>query len=150
MNTKTFYFIGILICYCFSSCNRPQIKYQIVGSDTIASYIHVGGEDKKDYVIINKDFSDSIDISSYRIPELDLLLKDFGIDDYIKEGHEKKGKEFGNNFYIFVNKYGFSEIEAYNRNQYFLQGYYYIEDDKFIYSERNLRVSYKKTKYDIK
>ena len=54
----------VLVLNCLlSSCNRPKIKYHIINNDTIASYIHIGGKDKKDYVILDESFCNSFNAS---------------------------------------------------------------------------------------
>lgn len=146
MNKKNFLLIVLALNCLLSSCNRPKIKYHITDNDTIASYIHIGGKDKKDYVILDESFCNSLDATSYRIPQLDSLLRNLGIDTYIKEGYAKEGSQFGSSIDIFTNRNGFEDVNAYNPYYYYLHGYYDVNDDEFGYVERNLRISYKDQK----
>ena len=145
-NKNSFLVIVLVLSSLLSSCNRPKIKYHIIGNDTIASYIHIGGKDKKDYVILNESFCNSFNATSYRIPQLDTLLRNLGIDTYIKEGYAKKGSQFGCSIDIFTNRNGFEKASAYSPFLYYLHGYYNVEEDEFGYVERNLRISIKDQK----
>ena len=144
MNSKNYFLVIVLVLSgLLISCNRPKIKYHIINNDTIASYIHISGKDKKDYIILDEGFCNSINATGYSIPKLDSLLRELGIDTYIKEGHIKEGRQFGSFFYIFTNRGGYENANAYNEYYHYLHGHYDIDDDEFDYIKRNLKVSYK-------